>query len=127
MKYLICRIGKTNLAFQIENVEGVLEEVKIVPVPKAPEYVEGITNVRNQIVSVISLAKLLKKDLKTGQKWILIVEDNNRFICEIDEVGDLINVEETTPVKGKPGIIVSTIERGGEIYSVIDPRKITRG
>lgn len=126
MILLTFTIGKQNLAFNIENVEGVTEEIKIVPVPKSPEFVIGIANVRNQIIPVISLARLLDSELVRGQKWIITVCDQGRHLCEIDDLGELIETDEITQVKDKKGIIIGTIEWRGKVFAIIDPRRITR-
>ncbi|HID32368.1 MAG TPA: hypothetical protein EYP24_03205 [bacterium (Candidatus Stahlbacteria)] len=126
MKFLVGKVGDLDIAFNIEMVEGALEDVNLVPIPKAPDYLSGIANVRNQIIPAISIAKLLNQELKEGKKWIIYGTQGVKYLCELDEIGEIIECAEITPMRKKEEILVGTIEKAGSIYTVIDPHRITR-
>ncbi|RKX71262.1 hypothetical protein DRP53_02255 [candidate division WOR-3 bacterium] len=126
MRFLTFFLGDLNLALRIEEVEGVVEEVNPVPIPKAPKHVVGIANIRNRIVPLISLPHLLNQELKVGKKWIIILSGEDRFLCEVDDIGEVVDCDEIRPTRDKSGLITGLIEKGKSTFLVIDPGRLTR-
>ena len=51
--YLSFKLGKELFAAHVNNVLNILEMVKITEVPKAPEYMKGVINLRGNVLPVI--------------------------------------------------------------------------
>ena len=51
--YLSFRIGKETFAANVKNVLNILEMTKITLVPKSPEYMKGVINLRGIVLPVI--------------------------------------------------------------------------
>lgn len=68
-------IGNVNYGVPVDQVREVRDMQSVTPVPGAPPYVEGVTNLRGQIVTIIDLRKRLGLPQKSedGQK-IMIIE-----------------------------------------------------
>nr|4JPB_W Chain W, Chemotaxis protein CheW [Thermotoga maritima MSB8] len=52
-------IDEQALAFDVDNIEMVIEKSDITPVPKSRHFVEGVINLRGRIIPVVNLAKIL--------------------------------------------------------------------
>lgn len=61
---VVFQMGKESFAVSISDVWEIVRMQPITPVPGAPDFVEGVVNLRGQIIPVISLAKRLGLDLK---------------------------------------------------------------
>lgn len=57
-KLLVFALSDLRCALQISDVERILHAVEINPVPKAPEIVMGLINVRGSIIPVLNIRRL---------------------------------------------------------------------
>ncbi len=73
---------------EVKNFEGVT------PVPYAPDYVRGVTNLRGEVIPVIDLRKCFgigdKKDDKTN--IMIIVQDKHPVGIMVDSVMDVLTL-----------------------------------
>ncbi|MDA3879275.1 MAG: chemotaxis protein CheW [Prolixibacteraceae bacterium] len=51
--YLTFSLGKENFALNVEHVEKILEYQEVTEVPKAPEYMLGVFNLRGEVIPLI--------------------------------------------------------------------------
>jgi len=78
------KLGENVYAVDVRHVREVVSLRKIVKLPRAPPYIEGIMNLRGRIVTLVNLASYLGVDGyndpgKTGKGKVLIFTlDNNR-------------------------------------------------
>jgi purine-binding chemotaxis protein CheW len=108
-QYIAALVGMYEIAFNVASIEGVIDVQNITPVPNVPNYILGICNVRGDIVSVVSLKKILmvedKKNTSTRQKVaekIILVKGSDYSVgFLVDAVLELIHATESqlTPVK----------------------------
>lgn len=59
VELVIFLIGGEQYALDVRNVKEILRYVELINVPHSPSYVEGVISVRNHLLAVINLAKLL--------------------------------------------------------------------
>ena len=62
MKLVTFRVGQREYAVDIEQVREVIRQPEIVPIPDVPRWVEGIMDLRGEVVPVISLRKKMGLD-----------------------------------------------------------------
>ena len=106
-------IGKELFGVDILMVQEIIRAAPITPVPNSPEFVEGVINLRGNILPVIDLRRRLNllsdtKDLK--DTWILILDIQNKvtgFI--VDSVTEVIKIQEST-IEPPPDIIKAGLE-----------------
>jgi purine-binding chemotaxis protein CheW len=84
---LIFRVAREELGLDISCVREVLRPQKIYPLPKIPDFIEGVINLRGHIVALIDLGKRLHAQRKEDEpnKRIIICK-GNQFI-----VGLMVN------------------------------------
>jgi len=80
----------------VEQVREVRDMQSVTPVPSAPSYVEGVTNLRGQIITVMNLRKRLGLERKDGAgEKIIIVDINNHTVGVIvDSVTEVTTLKE---------------------------------
>lgn len=72
------RIGRETFAVPIGLVHEIVRVPDITAVPDAPEYIEGVINLRGKIVSIVDLRK------RFGEKQISANKKNRILVVEVD-------------------------------------------
>ncbi len=103
-------IGDISYGVPVEQVREVRDMQAVTPVPGAPAFVEGVTNLRGQIITVMDLRKRLglpnKKE--TTEKIIIIDMGKHAMGVVVD------SVTEVSTIRGPD------IERNSEVTSTLD-------
>jgi len=75
------QVGRETYGVPITSLHEIVRVPEITAVPDAPDYMEGVINLRGKIVSVIDLRKRLgeKKVTTSRRNRILVVEHNGRL------------------------------------------------
>ena len=75
------QVGRETYGVPITSLHEIVRVPEITAVPDAPDYMEGVINLRGKIVSVIDLRKRLgEKTVNMGKRnRILVVEHNGRL------------------------------------------------
>ncbi|MCR4292579.1 MAG: chemotaxis protein CheW, partial [Candidatus Kuenenia sp.] len=78
-RYLTFEICGEEYGIEVLKVKEIISMVKITPVPKTPEYVKGIINLRGNIIPVIDLRLKLgiRETVAGDDRCIIIVETRN--------------------------------------------------
>ena len=89
-------VGAVNYGAPVEQVREVRDVQAVTPVPGAPSYVEGVTNLRGQIITVMDLRKRLDIDEaeKQGQKIIVIEMGKAAVGVVVDTVTEVSTIAE---------------------------------
>ncbi|MBN1288556.1 MAG: chemotaxis protein CheW [Actinobacteria bacterium] len=111
------KVGGEEFGVDVKKVEGVISLVDITRLPRAPEFVEGIINLRGQIIAVIDLATRLRipESQQTAGSRIVVVEVEDIKVGLIVDSPEVINITkgdiEPSPTIGM-GDIESSFIRG---------------
>lgn len=73
-----------------------LKEIGITHVPRAPEFVEGVINLRGDVIPVIDLGKRFELENKKVDKEtrIIVVKQEDKFIgLIVDRVNEVLTVD----------------------------------
>ena len=75
------RVGRETYGVPITSLHEIVRVPEITAVPDAPDYMEGVINLRGKIVSVIDLRKRFgeKHDAPSRRNRILVVEHKGRL------------------------------------------------
>jgi purine-binding chemotaxis protein CheW len=85
------------IGINIKNVTKISKRLDITPVPKTPEHILGVMNLRGNIVPVVNLKKMLglPNDEEKDQEFILIIDSAIGNIgLLIDQVVGAITIDE---------------------------------
>lgn len=101
--YLTFRVDTELLAFEVSQVREVLDLYSITRVPKAPEYMKGVINLRGTVIPVIDLRLKfgMSRTETTIDARIVLVEfklDEHETVVGIltDSVHDVIGISENS-------------------------------
>ena len=106
-------IGKELFGVDILMVQEIIRETPITPIPNSPDFIEGVINLRGNIIPVIDLRRRLNlRDAAApdGQIWIMILNVEGRvtgFI--VDSVTQVLKVASNS-IKPPPDIVVSGLQ-----------------
>ncbi len=105
------KIGEEEFAVDILKVQEIIKLVDITPVPNAPEFVEGVINLRGKVIPIISLRKRFGFEQKDhdSRTRIIVVELEGKLVGFIvDAVTEVLRIPSSTVEPPPP--IISKIE-----------------
>jgi purine-binding chemotaxis protein CheW len=94
------QIGDTLYALDIHLAREIVEMMPITPVPRAPDYIAGIINLRGEITNILNLNTLLglENELNRGEKKIIVLvpdaADGSNVGIIVDNVHSVLQVSE---------------------------------
>ncbi|MDK2836469.1 MAG: purine-binding chemotaxis protein CheW [Thermosediminibacterales bacterium] len=110
-QYVVFKLGEESYGVDILQVKTIERLMPITRVPKAPKFVEGVINLRGEVVPVIDLRKrfdLEQKDASDNTRIIIINVDGITVGMIVDSASEVIQipVDEIEP----PPAIVGSID-----------------
>jgi purine-binding chemotaxis protein CheW len=96
-KYLLFRVAKKHFAIKLKLIKEVILFREVESIPKMPQSIKGIINLRGQVIPIIHFASLLQIDEHTQDKPNLIIIDSGGekdFGFEADEIVEVIKIDE---------------------------------
>jgi purine-binding chemotaxis protein CheW len=84
---------------EVQRVQEVLREQEMTRVPLAPAVVNGLINLRGQIVTAIDLRRRLELRERSSERApmnVVVRTDDGAVSLLVDEIGDVIKVQNGT-------------------------------
>lgn len=105
-------IGKEQFGVDILMVQEIIRSAPITSVPNSPDFVEGVINLRGNIIPVIELRKRLNLYLEHENEdtWILILDLGGKvtgFI--VDSVSQVLKILESS-IEPPPELVIAGLE-----------------
>jgi purine-binding chemotaxis protein CheW len=100
-------IGEEEFGVEILKVQEIIRMLEITRVPKAPDFVEGVINLRGKVIPVIDLRLRFgltakEHDKKTG---IIVIEINQMIVgFVVDSVSEVLRIPSST-IEPPPPVI----------------------
>lgn len=98
IRWITFRLGDEIYGVEVRRVREILLIKDILPVPGAPDYVLGITNIRGSVVTVVDGRKRmnLKAVEYTDVTRMIVLESGDRVAAiVVDNVSDIIDMPES--------------------------------
>jgi len=136
--YLTFKIKDEIYAANVAKVTNILEMTKITEVPKAPDYMKGVINLRGTVLPLVDTNKKFGygETVQTTNTCILVLELSfNTDIIQVgaivDAVQEVIEIEENQ-IKDPPTIgdtyntefITGMVEKGEDFIMLLDMEKV---
>jgi len=106
-------IGRELFGVDILKVREIIRDASITSIPNSPDFVEGVINLRGNIIPVIDLRKRLNllQDAKSETKiWILILEIEGRITgFRVDMVTKVLKIM-VNGIEPPPEIVTAGLE-----------------
>ncbi|HEX3076501.1 MAG TPA: chemotaxis protein CheW [Lachnospiraceae bacterium] len=122
-KQVIFKLGNEEFGIGILYVKGIEKYLDIVPIPNAPNYIEGIINLRGDVIPVYSLRSkfgLPKREVDENTKLIVTKSGDVMMAFEVDSVNEIVEISSSN-IHEAPAILKT--ERTAYINYVADIEK----
>ena len=108
-KFVIFKLDTEEYGMDILRVQGIERMLPITRVPKTPDFVEGVCNLRGSIVPIIDLRQrfnIPKKQQDDNTRIIVVSLDDIRVGLIVDSANDVITVN-SADIEPTPSVIDS--------------------
>lgn len=97
LQLVIFRLAGEEFGMEISQVREIIRLQDITPMPRAPEFIEGVINLRGQIIAVMDLAKRfgISGGDRTDKTRIVVTEVGGSTVgLIVDEVPEVLRISE---------------------------------
>ena len=106
-------IANEKFGVDILMVQEIIRAAEITAVPNSPEFVEGVINLRGNIIPVVDLRKrlhLYQENQTQLKSWVIILSIGDRVVgFVVDRVTEVIKITDES-IEPAPDIVVSGLE-----------------
>ena len=109
-KILTFKINSELYCFDVNTVVSIDQKTHITEIPLSPKHVEGVINLRGQIIPVIDIRKLFNfENINTKEQCYIFVEtEAGRLGCIVDAVCDVIEVADQEFIQTSEAMAANT-------------------
>ena len=97
LQFCTFHVGDHFLGIEVEEIQEVLRNTSVTPVPKTPPAICGLINLRGQIVTAVDLRRVFRtsEDGDSDSPTMLILDSGEELrSLVVDDVGDVLTVSE---------------------------------
>ncbi|MGC8964622.1 MAG: chemotaxis protein CheW, partial [Brevinematia bacterium] len=124
MKFVTFSVYNQKYAIEIKDVEEVLEMLPYVEVPHTYDFIEGVVQLRGEIIPVVNLRKKFGiSENNSGKNYLIIVSiDSKKYGLKVDTIEGVIEVDEKEISSSRQlgeissEYITSVIKKQAEMY-----------
>lgn len=116
LQFVVFKLGKEEYGVNIMEVQEIGPYSEPVRVPNTPEFIEGVINLRDNVIPVISLKKRFNipgQDLTENTRTIVINLGDKQIAFVVDDASEVITIDE------------ADIQETPELIAGIDRKYIT--
>jgi purine-binding chemotaxis protein CheW len=106
---VIFELASESYGIEIANVESIIKMQEITRVPKCPDFVEGITNLRGTVLPVIDLAKRfsIPEQKRNNDTRIIVVSlDETKIGMIVTAVSEVLTIDDSV-IEPAPAIVTT--------------------
>lgn len=129
--YVVFRLGPEEYGLAIDRVQSIIRFEQPTPVPRAPESVLGVINLRGKVIPVVDLRKRLGRDplVPSGTARIVVVEGQGGMLgLAVDEANEVVGIQESAIMQTPDTILTAesaemfagVVEREGSLVILLD-------
>lgn len=105
MQLVVFSLGSEEFGADIAQIREIIRPGEITVLPQAPDFTEGIINLRGQITTIINLRQLMGMDSKAidSNTRIIVVENGSNIVgLLVDRVTEVVNIRgsQVEPLSG---------------------------
>jgi purine-binding chemotaxis protein CheW len=96
-QYVVFSIDGEEFGLSIENISSIEKMLEIFKIPNAPDYIEGLANLRSKVHTVFNLRKrfnLPSIEFDDDTKIIIVNTSSAEIGIIVDEVHEIVKVDE---------------------------------
>ncbi len=133
---LIVSIAGSRVALPAASVESVVELESLIPVPRAPSHLAGLSALRSRVLTVIDGLAALEFGCSAAKGLldaIVVPSGGHPYALLVDAVEDVVESSGApAPVAGPIGsgwdrVAVGMVEADGDLLLLVDPHRLIVG
>jgi len=101
------RLGNEEFSLDILRVQEIIRHMELTRVPRTPDFVDGVINLRGRVIPVLDLRKRfgLPSEERTNETRIIVVDVDNKTVgLKVDAVSEVLRPPADT-VEPAPAIV----------------------
>lgn len=101
------RLGNEEFSLDILRVQEIIRHMELTRVPRTPDFVDGVINLRGRVIPVLDLRKRfgLPSDERTNETRIIVVDVDSKTVgLKVDAVSEVLRLPADT-VEPAPAIV----------------------
>lgn len=101
------RLGNEEFSLDILRVQEIIRHMELTRVPRTPDFVDGVINLRGRVIPVLDLRKRfgLASDERTNETRIIVVDVDSKTVgLKVDAVSEVLRLPADT-VEPAPAIV----------------------
>lgn len=109
---VVFRVGKESFGAKIERVREIIRYPSITKIPRAPEFLAGITNLRGEVLPIIDARVILGLsggEISESTRVLVVDARGSQIGIIVDSVNGVISLEDTI-IEPPPSAIESEID-----------------
>jgi purine-binding chemotaxis protein CheW len=113
VEFVTFYVGDLLLGAEIGHVEEINRHVDVTPVAHAPDWVQGVVNLRGEVVTVLDLRKILglgRTETGANARNVIVNADGERIGLLVDRIADVVNTQ-WSEIKPPPANLTGAHER----------------
>lgn len=124
-QYIVFKLNDEDYGLDIQKIQTIDKVNKITRVPKAPFYIQGVINLRGEIIPVMSLRKKLgfeDDEFDKDARIIIVKIESDSIAMIVDKVKEVVEIDVNTleaVQEGNSKISVEFIKGLGKIDNKI--------
>jgi len=97
-QYIGFYLNQNEYTVPILKVQEIIKLPLITKIPQTPYYIEGVTNLRGNVIPILNLKSLinLSSEASKGNKVIVVTSGKKVFGVLVDDISGVINIDEST-------------------------------
>jgi purine-binding chemotaxis protein CheW len=138
-RYVSFSLAAGRYCIPVDQVIQILRLENLIAIPKPPPFVEGVINLRGDIIPVVNLRQRLEvpgvvasKDGDSRKRRVIIARLGTRsYGLDVDEVTEIVDIDEagissdaTSVFGGRAEFVSGIARRGDSLYIVLDLTRI---
>ncbi len=128
MQIILFTLNDRHYAISTDMVEEISKQIPSTNVPNSPDWVEGIINLRGNVVTLLNLSKLLQQDDSICYNNIIIISNNDEkiglMVQEVLQVLDIDSGDIQTLNSDEDDGMLGIVQIGEEIIDIIEIEKL---
>ncbi len=134
IRLMTFRVGFDSFVLDIMSIRQIIAYAGSTGVPKAPEFIEGIIVLRNEVIPIVDLRARLRPELGPVERipLVLILKTSVGTIgFKVDEVRSILTVDTSTILPAPPlvrglrgELFIGVVQEKDDIHLLLDPETI---
>lgn len=96
-QFVVFKLGEEHYGVDIADVESIIKMQPITGIPKAPEFIEGVTNLRGSVIPILDLRKRFEIDnieLTPDSRIVVINLQGTKVGMIVDAVSEVLQIDD---------------------------------